>query len=179
MSVVPTAPALAPTDHTTESVAYDRLRSLAARFLNRERVDHTLQPTALVHEVYLRVAAQPSLRSLQCPHMFALAARVMRDVLVDHARRKRSIKRGGRIQRHPLDATCVAYEHRAIDLLGLDDALNKLGTADPELSQIVELRFFGGLTEEEIAKELGVSSRTVRRGWRAARVWLARELGPD
>jgi RNA polymerase sigma factor (TIGR02999 family) len=158
---------------------YGRLRDLACRFLYHERPDHTLQPTALAHEVYLRLAEGGWGRDLDSPDVLSLASRVMRDVLVDHARRRRAAKRGGHLQRHPLDTTCLAFEERAVDLLALDEALSRLSRMDPEAGRIVEMRFFGGLSERDIANALEVSTRTVRRGWRAARVWLARELEPD
>lgn len=160
--------------HST--VLYQRLRTMAGRFLARERADHTLQPTALVHEALIRCAKGDRLPDLGTQPILPLAATVMREVLVDYARRKRALKRGGDWERHPLDSTCVAYEQRAVDLIGLDEALTTLGRIDPEAAQIVEMRFFGGLGEREIAELMHVSPRTIRRGWRAARMWLAREL---
>jgi RNA polymerase sigma factor (TIGR02999 family) len=147
--------------------------------LSRERLDHTLQPTALVHELYLRCARDEQFRRLESPGIMGPAAHVMRQILIDHARRRHALKRDGRRQRHPLDETVLAYERRAGDLLALDAALERLATIDREAARIVELRFFAGLTEEEIATELSVCARTVRRGWRSARTWLARELESD
>ncbi|MHC4990069.1 MAG: ECF-type sigma factor [Planctomycetota bacterium] len=162
-----------------QAQVYRRLRALAARFLRRERADHTLQPTALAHEVYLRFADDQRFRDLESADVLGVAARVMRQVLVDHARRKKALKREGRYERTPLDATCVVYEQRAVDLIALDDALSMLAKVDAEAARIVEMRFFGGLTEPEIAVHLDVCTRTVRRGWRAARLWLARELAAE
>lgn len=156
---------------------YAELRDLAHRYLSVERPGHTLQPTALVHEAYLRISAQTSRLALDRAELIAAAAGAMRLVLVDHARRRRAEKRGGSARRVPLDDVLASYEERAIDLVAVDDALQRLTNVDPDLARLVELRFFGGLSEEDIASVLGVSARTVRRGWRTARLWLARELG--
>jgi RNA polymerase sigma factor (TIGR02999 family) len=156
---------------------YADLRDLAHRYLSLERPGHTLQPTALVHEAYLRISAQTSRLDLDRAEIIAAAAGAMRLVLVDHARRRRAEKRGGSARRMPLDDVVASYEERAIDLVAVDEALSRLATFDAGLAKLVELRFFGGLAEEEIAAILGVSARTVRRGWRTARLWLARELG--
>lgn len=155
---------------------YDDLRAMASDLMRRERIDHTYQPTALVHEAYLRFAGDRRFEDLDRPVILRNAARVMREVLVDHARRKKALKRGGAFERGPLDTACLAYEENVVDVLAVDEALGRLGRLDPEAAGIVELRFFGGLTEQEVAEVLGLSSRTVRRGWRAARIWLAREL---
>ncbi len=155
---------------------YSQLRSIAVRFLSRERPDHTLQPTALVHEVYLRYSRDRRFADADRAKIMSCAARTMRDVLVEHARCKRALKRGGAGRRVALDETLVAYEERAVDLIELDQALQRLQLVDDQLARIVELRFFGGLTEEDTAIVLGVSARTVRRGWRTAKLWLAREL---
>jgi RNA polymerase sigma factor (TIGR02999 family) len=156
---------------------YEELRRLAASFLQRERPGHTLQPTALVHEALLKCSRWPGVDTLDKPTFVATAARAMRIVLVDHARRKRAEKRGGGRPGVPLDAAMALYEESVSDLVALDEALERLGALDPQLARIVELRFFGGLTEAEIAADLGVSHRTVTRAWRFARVWLAHELG--
>jgi RNA polymerase sigma factor (TIGR02999 family) len=154
---------------------YAHLRELAAAYLRRERRSHTLQPTALVHEAIIRLLASDS--SATGGALVQAAARAMRHVLVDHARRHGAVKRGpGTAERLPLDATLVEHAEGGPDLLALDEALGRLGTHDRELLAIVELRFFGGLTEEQTARCLGVSTRTVTRGWRFARLWLAREL---
>ena len=159
--------------------AYDELRVLARRALSRERSDHTLQPTALVHEVFLRSSRDRRFHGLDRAGILSLAARTMRDVLVEHARRKNARKRGGAARRLPLDETVASYEERAVDLVALDDALSRLAAFDAQLARIVELRFFGGLTEDEVATVFQVSGRTVRRAWRVARQWLARELGEE
>ena len=155
---------------------YAQLRSMAVRFLSRERPDHTLQPTALVHEVYLRYSRDRRFAEADRAKIMSCAARTMRDVLVEHARRKRALKRGGAGRRVALDETLVAYEERAGDVIALDQALERLQRVDAQLARIVELRFFGGLTEEDSAVVLGVAPRTVRRAWRTAKLWLAREL---
>lgn len=156
---------------------YDHLRGIAYRYLSRERRDHTLQPTALVHEAYLRLLQQRNVKGLDRQSFVCGAARAMRFVLVDHARRRSAAKRGGPLTRVPLDAAVSAYEERSVDLIELDDALTRLSSSDPQLGQIVEMRFFGGMTESEIGDVLGVSVRTVERSWRFARMWLCRELG--
>ncbi len=155
---------------------YDDLRAMASDLMRRERIDHTYQPTALVHEAYLRFAGDRRFEDIDRQFILRNAARVMREVLIDHARRKKALKRGGALERGLLDTACLAYEENVVDLLAVDEALGKLGRLDPEAAGIVEMRFFGGLTEQEVAEVLGLSSRTVRRGWRAARIWLAREL---
>jgi len=165
-------PATVPIEHEL----YARLRAVAAAFLSRERPDHTLQPTALVHEAYVRLSSAGRLEGLGPGDLFALASRAMRCILVDHARRTRAAKRGGNGRREPLDQTAASYERSAHDLIGLEMALQRLERLEPALSEIVNLRFFGGLTEEEVAGALGVSARTVRRAWAFARLWLAQEL---
>jgi RNA polymerase sigma factor (TIGR02999 family) len=161
----------------TDSAIYARLRSLAAHLLRRERRDHTLQATALAHEAYVRVASGSAPPDLD--RLLPVASRVMREVLVDYARRRNALKRGGRHARHPIETAYAACRSDGIDLLELDEALSRLTAIDVEAARIVEMRFFGGLTEEETAAVMGVSARTVRRGWSAARVWLARELSTD
>jgi RNA polymerase sigma factor (TIGR02999 family) len=139
--------------------------------MRRERPDHTLQPTALVREAYLRLAAQHAVDWRNRAQLLGVAARVMRRVLLDHARKHISTKRGSKQSQLPLD---VEFLGQAIhtDVVALDDALTKLAAIDPRQSRIVELRFFGGLTEEEIAGVLDISARTVRREWNVARAWL-------
>lgn len=156
---------------------YDDLRRLACTYLSRQSRDHTLQPTALVHEAYLRLVQQDNPPARGRTHCFCLAAKAMRSVLVDHARRRKAAKRGGGARRVPLDDVVAMYEDRALNLLVLDEALNDLAALDPQLVRIVEMRFFGGLTEREIAGVMGVSERTVRREWSVARMWLFRCLG--
>jgi RNA polymerase sigma factor (TIGR02999 family) len=138
---------------------------------------HTLQPTALVHEAWMRlVGGRAGFDGRE--HFLAVAARAMRSVLVDHARRRRSQKRGGEGQRLPLDNVLPVYEERA-DLVALDEALNRLSVVDERRAQVVELRFFGGLTIEETAQTLKSSTATVQRNWQMARLWLLNELGPS
>lgn len=161
-----------------EPTLYADLREVAAAHLARERPDHTLQPTALVHEAFLRLSKSGRM-GLERKDLVCLASRAMRCILVDHARRRRAEKRGGGGVRVPLDRAIARYEHGGLDLLELHSALEKLERAEPGLARIVELRFFGGLTEEETGAELGVSVRTVRRGWSFARLWLAAELKRD
>ena len=149
------------------------LRTLAAALLRRERTGHTLQATALVHEAYLRLVDQAGLSCHSRSQFFAIAANLMRHILVDHTRRHRSAKRGGgnKIALEEV-AGFLTYEEGGVDLLALDEALNQLTERDPRQGQIVELRFFGGLTENEIAALLGVSVITVKRDWRMAKAVL-------
>jgi RNA polymerase sigma-70 factor, ECF subfamily len=155
---------------------YAELRALAAVRLRHEVAGHTLQPTALVHEVYLKLADQSRARWRDRGHFFAVAAEAIRRILVDHARRRGAAKReapGARVSFHPdLDAG-VAQE---VDLLALDDALERLGRISPRQARVVELRFFGGLEVAEVARELAVSENTVKGDWRIARAWLQQEL---
>ncbi|RJP37305.1 MAG: sigma-70 family RNA polymerase sigma factor [Phycisphaerales bacterium] len=155
---------------------YEDLRRLASSYLSRQPRDHTLEPTALVHEAYLRLIQQGNLARMDRTHCYCVAAKAMRSVLVDHARRKKAVKRGGNGRRVPIDDAVALYETRAYDLVVLDEALTELSALDPQLTQIVEMRFFGGMTEREIGEALGVSERTVRREWKLARMWLFRCL---
>jgi len=155
---------------------YTELRALAARYLHRERKDHTLQPTALVHEVYLKLVGQTSVDWQGRAHFLAIAAKAMRQILVDHARRHRAAKRGGNRHRITLDDNLVIESRRDVDLLALEDALTKLTKLDPRQAQMVELRFFGGLSIAEVAKVMGISKRSVEREWTMVRAWLRREL---
>ena len=153
---------------------YAELRRLAARHLRHERQGHTLQTTALVHEAYLRLVGQQR-RSLQNrAHFFAMAAQMMRRILVDHARRRRAGKRGAGQEILPLDADVAAPGD--LDVIALDEALVLLATMDARQSRIVELRFFGGLSVPETAKVVGASPATIKREWQAARAWLYREI---
>ncbi len=151
---------------------YDELRRLARGFLSRQPADHTLQPTALVHEAYLRLFNKEGFGRHSRIHFIGLAARAMRFVLIDHARRRAALTRGGGAKRVPLDDTVASYEARAIDLIALDEAIENLGAIEPRMGRMIELRFFGGLTLEETAAALEVSSKTVRRDWAVARAWL-------
>jgi RNA polymerase sigma-70 factor (ECF subfamily) len=154
---------------------YRELKLLARRFLQREQAGHTLQPTALVHEAWLRLARQR--RQVAGPELLGAAAGAMRLVLVDHARRRSRAKRGGEATRIALDDATEPRKDEGVDVLAIDDALRGLAAVDPELAHLVELRCFAGLDEEEIAARLHHSSRTIRRRWRVAKMFLARALG--
>ena len=153
-------------------LVYDELRRLAAGYLRRERPGHTLQPTALVHEAYLRMVDQSQVRWQNRAHFLGVAAQMMRRILVDHARGQRAEKRGGEIQKLSLDENIDVSGERAADLVALDEALERLAEFDPQKARVVELRFFGGLSVEETAEVLGVSAPTVKRQWRMAKAWL-------
>jgi RNA polymerase sigma factor (TIGR02999 family) len=155
---------------------YRELRTLAAAHIRRERPDHTLQPTALVHEAYLRMVDQSQVESFNRAQFFAIAANLMRQILVNHAERHRAAKRGSG-KKVGLDEASAVVRQRGLDFIALDQALNELAQLDPRQGRIVELRFFGGLTEDEIAGFLGISRTTVKREWRIARAELHRQLG--
>ena len=157
-------------------IVYEELRRLAAAALRRERTDHTLQPTALVHEAFLRLAETPGASWENRAHFVAIAARVMRRVLVDHARGRNALKRGNGEIRVPIDDVDVPAVGQDVDLVALDDALARLAMLDERQARIVELRFFGGLSVPETAALIGASERTVKRDWQVARAWLTREL---
>jgi RNA polymerase sigma factor (TIGR02999 family) len=152
------------------------LRRLARDYLRRERPDHTLQPTALVNEAYLRIVDQRRVSLQNRAQFFGLAAQLMRHILVDHARARAAEKRGGGQPRLSLDEARVVIEDRAAGVVALDEALQRLAALDPRKGRIVEMRFFGGLSVEETASALGVSDKTVMRDWRIAKIWLHREL---
>jgi RNA polymerase sigma factor (TIGR02999 family) len=162
---------------------YAELRSLAEVHLSKERSDHTLQATALVHEAYLRLVETPQLQCQDRSHFMAIASRVMRNILVDHARKKRRLKRGGGYRHVSLDqAVTIGAEAFDMDLLALDRALGRLQEEQPEKARVVEMRFFGGMRIEEIAEVLDVTARTVRRYWAYAQARLYQELmgnGPN
>jgi RNA polymerase sigma factor (TIGR02999 family) len=157
-------------------IVYGELRRLAAAYLKRERPDHTLQPTALVHEAYVRLVDQTRVESRTRAQFFGIAANLMRQILVNHAERHRAAKRGGG-KKVALDEAVALAGQPGLDLMMLDQALGRLAQFDPRQSRIVELRFFGGLTEEEIAEVLDVSPITVKREWRIARAALYHQLG--
>lgn len=157
-------------------VIYDDLRRIAARQLRAERDDHTLQPTALVHEAYMRLVDQSRVDWQSRTHFLCVAATAMRRVLVDHARQHGRVKRGGRYQRVTLSDLAAEATPFDVDLVDLHDALDRLAASDPRQTQIVEMRCFGGLTIAEIAKVLGLSERTVDREWTHAKAWLRVEL---
>jgi RNA polymerase sigma factor (TIGR02999 family) len=160
------------------SIVYDELHAIAGRHLRRERPDHTLQPTALVHEAYLRLIGGAVLSADNRVHFLRAASRAMRRVLVDHARARNALKRGGALN-VTLDDAVAGRDVPIIDMLALDDALERLGAAEPRWAQVVELKFFGGLDVPEIAATLGLSPATVKRDWQFARAFLARALDTD
>jgi RNA polymerase sigma factor (TIGR02999 family) len=155
---------------------YPELRSLAQSLMSRERDGHTLQPTALVNEAWLRLVDVDLVNIQGRAHFFGIAARCMRQVLVDHARGKAAEKRGGGWDRITLEAGIVAVEDPAFELIALDDALNRFEQLDPRAAKVAEMRLFAGMTVEEIAHDLGVSPRTVDGDWATARMWLTREM---
>jgi RNA polymerase sigma factor (TIGR02999 family) len=157
-------------------LVYDELRRLAHHHLEAERVGHTLQSTALVHEAYLRLIGNEPLRLDNRAHFFAAASHLMRQILVDYARKQRAGKRGANSVILTLDEAIASSKQRELRLVALDDALNVLATLDERQSHIVELRFFGGLSIDETSQVLGVSPATVTREWAAARAWLYREM---
>jgi RNA polymerase sigma factor (TIGR02999 family) len=160
-------------------LVHDELRRLARRHMARERVGHTLQATALVNEAYLRLIEVNQVRWQDRAHFFAMASRVMRRILVDAARARGYQKRGGGAKKVSLDEALLVSGEPRQDLVALDDALNALATFDLRKSQVVEMRFFGGLSVEETAEALRVSADTVMRDWRLAKVWLVRELSGE
>ena len=153
-------------------LVYEELRRLAASYLRRERPGHTLQPTALVHEAYMRLIEQRQLNWSNRAHFMALAAVMMRRILVNHARDRIARKRGGGAEHVPLTLAGEGIGAAEVSLLDLHEALERLSEADPRKGRIVELKFFGGLTTEEIAETLGISAATVERDWKFARAWL-------
>jgi RNA polymerase sigma factor (TIGR02999 family) len=155
---------------------YCELRRLAQRYLRQERPGHTLQPTALVNEVYLKLVDQDQVSWQNRAHFFGVAAQMMRHLLIDHAKAKATVKRGGGAAKTLLDENIAAVNAPAGDLLAIDQALTQLATLDPQQAKVVELRVFGGLTVEETAEVLGISAPTVKRDWRTAKTWLYREL---
>ncbi|MCG3159879.1 MAG: hypothetical protein JMDDDDMK_00904 [Acidobacteria bacterium] len=160
-------------------LVYDELRRLAGHYLRGERDGHTLQSSALVHEAYLLLVEQDQIDWQSRAHFFGVAAQVMRRVLVDYARARNRDKRGGKLARVSLDEVATLAEEQAAEMVALDEALEKLARLDPRKSRVVELRFFGGLSESETAEVLGVSEPTVVRDWRAAKAWLRRELSGE
>ncbi|MBI1762962.1 MAG: sigma-70 family RNA polymerase sigma factor [Acidobacteria bacterium] len=158
-------------------IVYEELRKVAASYLRQERADHTLQPTALVHEAYLQLIDQSHANFESRAHFFGAAAHLMRRILVDHARAHKAEKRGSGAERLALDeALNVPAQERDVNLLALDDALHELARLDPQQSRIVELRYFGGLSIEETAAVIGVSPATVKREWTMAKHWLNKQI---
>jgi RNA polymerase sigma-70 factor, ECF subfamily len=158
-------------------LVYQELRRLARYYMRRERVGHTLQTSALVNEAYLQLVDYKRMRFKDRAHFMAVAAQAMRRVLVDHARSRRAAKRGGaEMRKVSLDKAATLAQDRASEMIALDDALRSLAILDPRKSQIVELRYFGGLEIEETAEVVNVSTATVKREWNSARLWLRREI---
>jgi RNA polymerase sigma factor (TIGR02999 family) len=160
-------------------LVYGELRALAGNALQASPPGHTLQPTALLHEAYLRLMGRERPDYESFDHFMAVATKAMRSVLVDHARRRGAQKRGGASRRVDLTDNVAGYEERGLDLVALDGAIDALAKLDPELERVVELLFFGGLTAAEAAEVLHCSSRTVERNWRTARAWLRAALDSD
>jgi RNA polymerase sigma factor (TIGR02999 family) len=157
-------------------IVYDELRRLAHHYMSHERKGHTLQTTALINEAYLRLVDQKNVHWENRAHFFGISAQIMRRILIDHARRYRYAKRGGQALKVSLDEAAVVAKERASELLMLDEALISLAAIDPRRSRVVELRFFGGLSNKEIASLLKISPNTVTRDWNLARAWLYQEL---
>lgn len=155
---------------------YQELRQIAARYLRRERANHTLQTTALVHEAYLRLMDQQEVHWQNRAHFFAIAAQMMRRILVNYARDHQTLKRGGHCHRVTLDEALAVEWHKDLDLVALDDALNLLAATDERKSRLIELRFFTGLSIEEAAEILEISVATAKRDWTLARAWLYQEI---
>jgi RNA polymerase sigma factor (TIGR02999 family) len=156
-------------------IVYDELRRVARRYMKRERPGHSLQTTALVNEAWLRLVDYDRMHWQDRAHFFAVSSQLMRRILVDHARRH-NLKRGGNVQHVSLEQAALVNEAAETDLIALDDAMNELARLDPRKVQVVEMRFFGGLSVEETAEVLRISTITVKRDWRAARIWLYRQL---
>jgi RNA polymerase sigma factor (TIGR02999 family) len=160
-------------------IVYDELRRQAARYLRHERPGNTLQTTALIHEAYVRLVDQRNVQWQNRAHFFGIAAQLMRRILVDHARTKKRAKRGGSDIRVSLGDATVAVKGQDLDVVALDEALERLAQIDAQQSRVVELRFFSGLTVEETAEVMGISNATVKRDWSMAKAWLHRELSGD
>jgi len=161
------------------ALVYEPLHAIAERHLYREREGHTLQPTALVHELYLKLVDQRRVAWADRTHFFAVAAQVMRRILVDHARRRKSEKRGGAVIPMTIDAAFDVAAAESLDVVELDIALENLEKVYPQQARIVELRFYAGLTIDETAEALGISSATISREWTMARAWLRRAMSPS
>jgi len=157
-------------------LVYNELRRLASHYMRRENPGHTLQATALVHEAYLRLTQQKEVNWQNRAHFYGVAASLMRRILIDHARERLAKKRGGSREKVSLDAAIVVSPYPSAQLLAVEEALQRLAVRDPRQGRIVELRFYGGLTEEEAAEVLAVSVRTVKRDWKVAKAWLYQEI---
>jgi RNA polymerase sigma-70 factor (ECF subfamily) len=164
---------------TLMPLVYDELHKVAAQYLRKQRPDHTLQPTALVNEAYLKLIDISSVSWQDRAHFFAVASQTMRHVLVDHARGRNRDKRGGGAQKLSLDEAISFSQSNEVDLLSLDEAMRELAAMDEQQSRIVELRFFGGLTVEETAVVLHISPATVKREWRIAKAWLHKRMSSE
>ena len=160
-------------------IVYEELRRQAARYLRKEQPGHTLQTTALIHEAYVRLVDQRHVQWQNRAHFFGIAAQLMRRILVDHARTKKRVKRGGSDVKVSIDDANVAVKGQDLDVVALDEALQRLAEIDEQQSRVVELRFFSGLTVEETAEVMGISKATVKRDWSMAKAWLHRELTGD
>jgi RNA polymerase sigma-70 factor, ECF subfamily len=157
-------------------LVYEELKRQARNYLNKERGNHTLQPTALVHEAYLRLTKLNQMKWEDRAHFYAISATTMRRILVDHAREVAASKRGGNFQRVTLENVQIAGEQNSLDLLELDEALTKLAEIEERKARVVELSFFGGLKQKEIAEALQITEKAVQRDWKFAKLWLYREL---
>jgi RNA polymerase sigma-70 factor, ECF subfamily len=160
-------------------LVYDELRLIAARFMQRERQDHTLQPTALVNEAFLRLVKQNGIKWQNRAHFFGISAKLMRQILVEYARSRRTAKRDSGGLTLSLDEAIGVTREKPLDLIALDDALNRLNDIDPQKSRIVELRYFGGLNIEETAEVIGISPATIKREWSVARAWLHTQISKE
>jgi RNA polymerase sigma factor (TIGR02999 family) len=161
------------------ALVYDELRRIASRLMRRERIDHTLSPTAVVHEAVIRLLGTAVFDRADDPdYLFAAAVRAMREVLIDHARRRAAARRGGsRRRRVPLDAVVDHFEDQGLDVAAVHEALDRLAARNGRQAQVMTLRYYGGMTVSEVAAALGISEVTVERDWRLARAWLAGQLG--
>jgi RNA polymerase sigma factor (TIGR02999 family) len=160
------------------ALIYDELRRVASRLMRRERADHTLSPTAVVHEAVIRLLGDAVFdRAADRSFLFASAARAMREVLIDHARRRAAARRGGGMRRVPLDSVVDYFEGQGLDVVAVHEALDRLAALDGRQAQVMTLRYFGGMTVAEVTAALGVSVATVEQDWRLARAWLAGQLG--
>ena len=160
-------------------LVYDELRRLARSYLQRERTDHTLQPTAIVHEAYLRLAQENDIKWENRSHFFAIAARLMREILINYAKARQTGKRGGGTRKLSLEAAEFVPQESADDLVALDEMLKNLARQYPRQSEVVECKFFGGMETKEIAMALEISEKTVLRDWQFARLWLLRQLSRE
>lgn len=164
--------------HELVAALYEELRRVASRLMRRERSAHTLSPTAVVHEAVMRLLGDAVFEQAEDRgHLMAAAARAMREVLIDHARRRAAARRGGGLRRLPLDAVMDYFEEQRLDVVAIHEALDRLAVLDGRQAQVMTLRYFGGMTVLEVAAALGVSEVTVERDWRLARAWLAVQLG--